>query len=65
VVFHQATKFENTAQPNFNHSSPPDAHVTSTKRQSVLNNTINRRQSIVVGQCPFSGHKIEVESSAT
>ena len=64
MPFHQPTMFENNIQSNFNYPSAPDAHGTEQQQPSVPNNTINRRPS-VVGQCPFSGHKIEIDTSAT
>lgn len=42
-----------------------DGRLTPSKQASGLNNTINRRVSAVLAQCPFSAHKIEAESILT
>ncbi len=58
----QPARFEASAQPNFTPLSV-DGQVTQVRRISAIN-TLNKRPSIV-GQCPFSGNLIGVETSAT
>lgn len=62
LTFHQPTIFENNTQPTFTHLSTDD-QVTPTQRPSV-SNTLNKRSSNTIGQCPFSAHRIEAETSA-
>jgi hypothetical protein len=65
MPFHQPIMFETNVPTNFNYAPSPEAHETEKQQSSGANNTINRRPSIVIGQCPFGGHKFEVEPSAT
>ena len=56
LLFQQATAFNNIS---VNHAfSSPTGHLTPTRRSS----NINRRPSNTMSQCPFSGHKIDIES---
>ncbi len=55
--------FENTAQRASSHSSS-DGHLTPIKRPT-LKNVINKRPSVISGQCPFSGHKVEFQTPDT
>ena len=60
--FNHASIFESTAQPTFNNAPSPDGQLATTKRSTMLHNTLNKRSPSVVSQCPFSGHKIEVDT---
>ncbi|CAM2714541.1 unnamed protein product [Rotaria socialis] len=50
----QATMFENLTGTNSNHTSDNEI-IKVTRRPSVMS-TINRRTSLLNGQCPFSAH---------
>jgi hypothetical protein len=54
---HQANMYEASTRASF-HENPPEDRVTPTKR---LSNSINKRSSIVSGQCPFSGAQAGAE----
>ncbi len=60
VLFNQPAIFEASAQPT---PTSIDVQAKPVRRISVIN-TLNKRPSIA-GQCPFSGHLIGVETSAT
>lgn len=57
LSFHQPMLYEPTTQATLDDPASPI-------RRPSLANIINKRPSIVIGQCPFSGHKIEVEAAA-
>jgi hypothetical protein len=61
-TFHQPAMFENTIPPAFNHTRINNDRLSPTQRPLAMN-TINQSPAIS-GQCPFSGHKIEIKTSA-
>ena len=50
----------NSNQPTFNTKSPVNEAIDLMNQLPSLTNVINnKRPSISMSQCPFSGHKIE------